>query len=98
MAVPDALVVAERDPQPFGVAQESAHVTPLLAESPVTVAVKVVVAFTTTVAAVCEREIETPAGVPGVIVIVAEADFTLSAIEVAVSVTIAGFGTTTGAV
>jgi hypothetical protein len=51
-AVPDALVVAESEPQLLAVAQESDHVTPLLALSFETVAVKLVAAFTATVAVV----------------------------------------------
>jgi hypothetical protein len=51
-AVPDALVVAESDPQPFGVAQESAQVTPLFALSFETVGVKVCVLPRATVAVV----------------------------------------------
>jgi hypothetical protein len=69
----------------------------LFEESPATVAVKVVVAFTATVAFVCDNATETPAAAE-LIVIVAEADFAVSVTEVAVSVTTAGLGTLGGAV
>jgi hypothetical protein len=62
-AVPDALVVAESEPQPFAVAQESDHVTPLLALSFATVAVKVVAVFTATVAVVGATVTATAVGV-----------------------------------
>jgi hypothetical protein len=66
--------------------------------------VKVVVAFTATVAVVCDKVTETPAegggggAEPEPIVIIAEADFVLSLTDVAVIVTVAGFGAVAGAV
>jgi hypothetical protein len=76
---------------------ESAHVTPLFAESPVTVALNVVVAFTPTVAVVCDKATETPAA-PAPIVIAADAVFVPSVTDVATSVAVAGFGAVAGAV
>jgi hypothetical protein len=99
IAVPDALVAADKLPQlaPLHPEPESAQLTPLFEESPVTVAVNGVVAFTGTVAVVCDSDTEIPAGaVP--IVIVAEADFVPSLTDVAVIVTVAGLGAVAGAV
>jgi hypothetical protein len=39
-AVPEALVVADNDPQPFAVVHDNAHVTPFAVLSLLTVAVK----------------------------------------------------------
>ena len=52
MAVPDAPVVADSEPQPLGVAHETAQLTPFVAESFVTVAVNFCVALVTTDAVV----------------------------------------------
>lgn len=100
IAVPDALVAAEIIPQVAAVqpVPDSAQVTPWFAESPVTVAVKLEVPLTTTIAVVCESETATPAVAPAVIVIVAAADFVPSVTDVAVIVTVAGLGTVPGAV
>src|SRR6202451_310158 len=93
IGVPDALVAADKLPHEAPPHSEpaSVQVTPLFEESPVTVAVKVVVAFTATVAFVCERDTEIPAGAE-LIVIVAEADFVPSLMDVASIVTVGGFG------
>jgi hypothetical protein len=100
IAVADALLVADKVPHVAALhpAPASAQVTPLFAESPVTVAVKFTVPLASTVDVVCESETATPAAAPAVIVIVADADFVPSATDVAVIVTVAGFGTAAGAV
>jgi len=72
------------------------HVTPLPAASPVTVAVRACVPFTTTLA-VANDSVTATLGV-AVNVIVVLADFVASATEVAVSATVAGLGTAAGAV
>jgi hypothetical protein len=99
IGVPEALVAEDKAPHvaPVHPEPESVQVTPLFAESPVTVAVKVVVALTAIVAVVCDKATEIPAGV-ALIVIVAEADFVPSVTEVAVTVTVAGLGAVAGAV
>jgi hypothetical protein len=99
IGVPDALVAADKLPHvaPLHPGPESAQLTPWFEESPVTVAVKVVVAFTGTVAVVCASDTEIPPGAAP-IVIVAEADFVPSLTDVAVSVAVAGFGVVAGAV
>src|SRR5262249_40429134 len=96
---PDALVAPDKLPHvaPLQPEPESAQLTPSFDESPLTVAVKVVVAFATTVTVVRERGPETPAG-SALIVIAAEADFVPSLTDVAVIVTVAGVGTLAGAV
>jgi hypothetical protein len=98
IGVPDALLGVDKFPHAAPVQPEpvSVQVTPLFAESPVTVAVKVVAAFKATVAVVCDSVTEIPAGV--VIVMVADPDFVPSLTEVAAIVTVAGFGTVAGAV
>jgi hypothetical protein len=99
IGVPDALVAADKLPQlaPLHPEPESAQLTPLFEESPVTVAVNGVVAFTGTVAVVCDSDTEIPAGAAP-IVIAAEADFVPSLTDVAVIVTVAGLGAVAGAV
>lgn len=73
------------------------HVTPWFAESFVTVAVNAWVAFTARVAVVADSVTATPVGAV-VKVIVVIADFVVSATDVAVKVTVAGFGAAAGAV
>ena len=73
----------------------SVHVTPLLAESLLTVAVKFCVEPVVTFAV--EGDTATLIATPAT-VIVAEDDFVLSVTEVAVRVTVAGDGTELGAV
>ncbi len=96
MGEPLAELLAEMLPQvdeqelPFC---ESAQFTPLLLTSLVTVAVKFCFPFTATFAKVGVIEIEIPSTV-----MVAEADWLVSAAAAAVSVTVAGFGTLLGAV
>jgi len=104
--LPEALAADDKVPHegPPHSEPASVQVTPWFDGSPVTVAVKVVVAFTATVAAVCDKVTETPAegggggAEPEPIAIVAEADFVLSLTDVAVIVTVAGFGAVAGAV
>jgi hypothetical protein len=101
MGVPEALVAADKPPQvaPPHSAPARVHVTPAFEGSPVTVAVKVVVAFTATVAVDCDNVTETPAGgADEPIVIAAEADFVPSLTDVAVIVAVAEFGAVAGAV
>ena len=74
---------------------DSAHVTPLFAESLLTVAVKFCVEPVETLAV--EGDTATLIAAP-VMVIAAEDDFVLSATDVAVSVTVAGEGAVAGAV
>jgi len=98
-ATPEALDAGATTPhatpvQPIPV---TAQVTPLLAESPVTVAVKACVPLTVTLAADSERVTATGGGV-AVNVIVVLADLVVSAIDAALSVTVAGAGTAAGAV
>jgi hypothetical protein len=97
---PDKLVAGETVPQVLAVqaAPDSAQLTPLFWLSFVTVALKVVVPLTRTVAVVWERVTAIGEAGAAVIVIVAVADFVPSATEVALSVTFAGLGTTAGAV
>jgi len=98
-AEPEALVVGETVPQavPLQPAPVTVQVTPLPAVSPVTVAVKACVPFTTTLAV--GRDSVTPTvGAAAVNVIVMLADFVASATAVAVSMTVAGLGTVPGAV
>jgi hypothetical protein len=84
--------VVPRQPLPISV-----QVTPLFAESFATVAVKACVPFTITLA---EGADSVTAMGPAVVVtvIVAEADFVVSATDVAFKITVAGFGTAEGAV
>ena len=74
---------------------DSVHVTPLLAESLLTVALKFCVEPVVTFAV--EGDTATLIAAPAM-VIVAEDDFVLSATDVAVSVTVAGEGAVAGAV
>jgi hypothetical protein len=83
--------VAPEQPAP-----DKAQVTPLLAESFCTAAMKPEDCEICTEADGGFTETETGGGA-AVIVIVAAADFVLSAIEVAVKVTVAGAGTFAGA-
>jgi hypothetical protein len=99
MVAPEALDVADNVPQagPLQPAPDKVQVTPLSAGSPWTVAPKVELAETLTLAVGKEAEMDTGGG--GVeIVMVAAADFVPSATEVAVTVTVAGEGTVGGAV
>jgi len=100
IGVPDPLVADDKLPHedPPHSEPESAQLTPLLEGSPITVAVRVVVAFTGTVAVVGATDTEIPAGVVAPIVIVAEAYFVPSLTDVAVIVTVGGLGTVAGAV
>jgi hypothetical protein len=82
---------------PVHPAPASVQLTPLFAESFCTVAVKPVDCDTCTDVAVGFIVTEMGAGVV-VIVMVAEADFELSVIEVALSLTVAGLGAVGGAV
>ncbi len=82
---------------PVQPAPDSAQLTPLFWLSFVTIALKVVVPLTGIVAVVWERATAIVEAGAAVIVIVAVADFVPSAIEVALSVTFAGLGTTAGA-
>jgi hypothetical protein len=68
----------------------------LFAESLPTVAVKACVPFTVTLAVVSDKVTEIGAAA-AVTVIVADADFVVSATDVAFSVTVAGLGTAAGA-
>jgi hypothetical protein len=88
MGAPEALLVAESAPQvpPLHPAPASVQLTPLLAESFATVAVKFDVPLTGTVAVVCDKL--TVIAVDAVTVIVAEPVFVPSDTEVAVSVTV----------
>jgi len=97
---PDKLVVGETVPQVLAVqaAPDSAQLTRLFWLSFVTVALKVVVPLTRTVAVVWERVTAIGEAGAAVIVIVAVADFVPSATEVALSVIFAGLGATAGAV
>ena len=99
MAVPEALLVADSAPQaaPLQPVLESAHVTPLAAESPWTVAVNCWIAPIVKSAFVDDSATEM-AGAGAINVTVVAADFVPSAIEVAVTVTVAGVGTVVGAV
>ncbi|HLK05299.1 MAG TPA: hypothetical protein VKT53_12735 [Candidatus Acidoferrum sp.] len=94
MATPEALEVVDSDPHvaPLHPVPESDHVTPLLCASFVTVAVKLCVLLTFTLAVVGATV--TPTG--AVTVIPAGELFVGSAIDVAVSVTNAGLGTLAG--
>ena len=98
-AAPDALVVGATDPQaaPLHPVPVTVQVTPLFAESFATVAVKDCVAFTAILAEGCDT-VTTIGAAAAVTVIVAEADFDVSATEVAFKVTAAGLGTAVGAV
>src|SRR5271163_2956373 len=95
MATPEALDAAESVPQvlPVQPAPASVHVTPLFCASLDTVAVKLLVCPTCTVALVGATTTETGA----VIVMVTALVRVPSAIEVAVSVTVAGLGMFAGA-
>ena len=97
-ATPEALVVGVTVPQvaPVHPVPVSVHLTPLAAESLATVAVKACVPFTVTLAVVSDKVTVIGAAV-AVTVIVADADFVVSATEVAFSVTVAGLGTVVGA-
>jgi hypothetical protein len=96
IAVPEALVVPDKVPHvaPLQPAPLSVHVTPLFCASFATVAVKLCPCPVCTVAAVGATL--TPTAV--VTVIVAAHTFVPSATEVAVNVTVAGFGAPAGAV
>jgi hypothetical protein len=98
-AAPEALVAGDTVPHvaPLQPAPLALQVTPLFAESPVTVAVKACVPPTVTLAVDSESVTATGAGVVDNVMVVA-ADFVPSATEVAVKVTAAGFGTVAGAV
>ena len=63
IAVPEELVVADRDPQPFAVAQDAAQVTPFATLSLLTVAVKLCVPLIATVAVVGDTVTAIPEGV-----------------------------------
>jgi len=63
IAVPEALVAADKDPQPFAVAQEAAQVTPFAALSLLTVAVKFCVPFVAIDAVVGDTVTAIPEGV-----------------------------------
>ena len=78
-------------------APDNAQLTPLLAESFATVAEKIWVLPTATLAVVCDSFTEI-AGAVAATVIVAVAVFVPSATDVAVRVTLAGLGTAAGAV
>jgi hypothetical protein len=99
MPVPDALEAADSVPQaaPLQPFPDSVHVTPLFCESFCTVAVNGCIAPVCTLALVGETVTTIPAGA-AVTVIVAAADFVVSATDVAVNVTVAGEGTLAGAV
>src|SRR5262249_36171763 len=92
---PEALEEVESDPQvaPLQPVPARVQVTPLFCESLVTVAVKFCVRPTVAFADVGATATETAA----VIVIVAALVLVLSAMEVAVSATVAGLGTLAGA-
>jgi len=98
IAAPDALLAAESVPHvaPLQPAPASAHATPWFPESFATVAVKLERPFTITLAAVCDKFTVIAGGV-ATIVIAAVPIFVPSATEVAVTVTLAGFGTAPGA-
>ena len=100
IGAPEALDELETLPHaaPLQPAPDSAQVTPLFALSFVTVAVKVVVPLTGTVAVAWERVTAIVAAGAAVIVIVTVADFVPSATEVALSVTFDGLGTAGGVV
>ena len=97
-AEPEALVVGETVPHavPLQPVPVTVQVTPLFAESLPTVAVKACVPFTVTLAVVSDN-VTVMGAVVVVTVIVAEADFVVSATDVAFNVTVAGFGTAAGA-
>jgi hypothetical protein len=99
MAVPDALLAAERVPHvaPLQPEPDRVQVTPLFALSLFTVAVNGWVNPTCTVAVVSKRLTEIPA-VAGVTVIAAAPVFVGSVTEVAVSVIAGGVGAFAGAV
>jgi hypothetical protein len=98
-AAPDAVLVAESVPHvaPLQPAPDNAHVTPLFAASFVTVAVKLALPPRIRLAVVCER-VTAMAGGAAVTVIDVVEFFVPSVTEVAVNVTLAGFGTLAGAV
>ena len=100
IGAPEALDELETLPHvtPLQPAPDGAQVTPLFALSFVTVAVKVVVQLTGTVAVAWERVTAIVAAGAAVMVMVTVADFVPSATEVALSVTFAGLGTAAGAV
>ena len=91
MAVPFVSVPQVLPEQPL---PDSVHVTPLLAESLLTVAVK----FCAEPAVTLAVKGETLTVIPPTIVITEEADFVGSETEVAVKVTAADAGTAAGAV
>ena len=99
IAAPELLEIAESVPQaaPLQPEPERVQLTPLLCESFCTVAVKVCVWPVCTDALVGDTLTLTGGG-GTIIVMVAVAFLVESATEVAVSVTIAGFGTPAGAV
>ena len=100
IAAPEGLDGLETLPHaaPVQPAPDSAQLTALFWLSFVTVALKVVVPLTRTVAVVWERVTAIGEAGAAVIVIVAVADFVPSATDVALSVIFAGLGTTAGAV
>jgi hypothetical protein len=99
IGVPDALALADNVPHvaPLQPVPESFQVTPLFAGSFVTVAVNACIAPACTLAVGGATVTAIGAGA-AVTVIVAEADFVVSATDVAVSVTVGGVGTFAGAV
>jgi hypothetical protein len=99
MAVPEALLAAERVPHVAALqpAPDRAQVTPLFALSLVTVAVNGCVNPTSTLVVVGER-LTAIAGLAGVTVIAAAAVFVGSVAAVAVSVIAEGVGAFAGAV
>jgi hypothetical protein len=98
-AAPDAVLVAESVPHvaPLQPAPDNDHVTPLVAASFVTVAVKLAVPPIIRPTVVCERVTAMAGGAAVIVIDVAEV-FVPSVTEVAVNVTLAGFGTLAGAV
>jgi hypothetical protein len=101
MATPEALDVADSVPQRLLLlvqpAPESVQITPLPCESFCTIAVKGC-AMPVCTLTVSGDTATTIAGAAAARVMLAAADFVLSATELAVSVTIAGVGTLAGAV
>jgi hypothetical protein len=98
VAVPLAVVAAEKLPHVAGavVVQVTVHFTPAFALSLATFAVMLVVEDVLSDDGGAAANVTTMPG--AVIVIVAEADFVGSVTDVAVTVTVAGFGITLGAV
>jgi hypothetical protein len=96
--VPDALVAGVTEPQAAALhpVPVTVQVTPLFAESLATVAVNGCVPFTVTFAVLADN-VTAIGATAAVSVIVAEADFVVSATDVAFKVTVAGLGTAAGA-